>query len=191
MPAAAAAAIALFPVQSGASAAAGDHPGHELLLALDGPQDEQDWSLRLGLLAGWTMTGILCSSSPVSALLPFPVLAMAGWFLFEAGDAAGRDPALQANMAVMATFWLTSTSLSSRPEDADTLDPGFHEDVMARGITWHSLLSPLMSAPVDLVSTWLWRRAHPDRPRWFKVSVSPVLHAGEITGASMAVSVVH
>ncbi len=188
MPAAAAAAIALFPVQSGASAAAGDQTDATLLLELEGTPDAPDWRLRLGLVAGWTLTGVLCGSSPASSLLPLPVIAMAGWILFEAGDEAAREAALQANMALMALFWLGTASLASGPEETDTLDPGFHEQVLMYGITWHSLLSPLMSAPVDLLASWLWQRAHPDRARSFKLGISPVLHAGRITGASAAVS---
>lgn len=191
MPAAAAAAIALFPVQSGASAAAGDQDRATLLLGIDDAPGAPDWSLRLGLAAGWTLTGVLCASSPAAALLPVPVLAMAGWILFEAGDGASRDMALQANMAVMAVFWLSTASLSSEPERIDTLDPAFHEDVAAHGLTWHSLLAPLMSAPVELLASRLWRRAHPDRARRFKLAVSPVLNSGRITGASIAVSFIH
>jgi hypothetical protein len=190
MPAAAAAAIALFPVQSGASAAAGDHSDAELLLDLGQPETAPDWSLRLGLVAGWTLTGVLCSSSPASALLPFPVLAMAGWILFEAGDGATRDLALQANMAVMAVLWVSTASLASQPEEIDTLDPAFHEGVLSQRLTWHSLLSPLMSAPAEFLATWLWTRAHPDREHRFKVAVAPVLHAGQVTGASVALTLI-
>jgi len=217
MPAAAAAAIALFPVQSSALAAAGAHtdptirlergslewtplPPHldagilpgasrawmpELLLELDGLVSTPGWSLRLGLAAGWTMTGILCASSQATSLLPLPVLALAGWILFEISVEAGRDLALRANMAVMALFWVTTTSLTPDPVETDTLDPGFHDDVMTRGIIWHSLLSPLMTAPVEILTSWLWHHTHPDRARRFKVALSPVIHAGEITGASL------
>ena len=72
-------------MQSSALAAAGAHSETELLLELEDPPPVGDWSLRLGLVAGWTMTGILCATSPASSLLPFPILAMAGWILFEAG----------------------------------------------------------------------------------------------------------
>lgn len=160
--------------------------------------DMRPWSYRLGLLAGWVMTGVMAGMAGDGALIAHSLTAASGWMAFEVALAidapilyASMDGAsavshvMRLNMAAMAVVMMTATSFSGcNPLAGESC---FQRTDTQYALSWRSGMSRIMTRVADLLGEALWKRFQGDRPRTWNILLAPVVHDSKWTGGGVGI----